>query len=105
MQLQQWECLRSEIPPAVPWLPVLVIHIRSQVKTIQSQSYKFNKIAKILNSETLQDTLHAAHLLGLLGKMYKYEMDPARTVGATELTCDVGRTQDGWKDGRTAGRT
>ena len=35
------ECLRSEIPPAAPWLPILVIHIRSQVKTRQSQIYKF----------------------------------------------------------------
>ena len=28
----------------------------------------------------------------LLDKMYKFEMDPTRTVGATELTRDVGRT-------------
>ena len=32
----------------------------------------------------------------LLDKMYKYEMDPTRTVGATERTRDAGRT-----DGRT----
>ena len=43
------ECLRSEIPPAALWLPTLVIHIRSQVKTIQSQNYKFQKIAKNSN--------------------------------------------------------
>ena len=29
--------------PAAPWLPILVIHIRSQVKTRQSQSYKILK--------------------------------------------------------------
>ena len=40
-QLEQLERLRSEIPSAAPWLPILVIHIRSQVKTTQSQSYKF----------------------------------------------------------------
>ena len=40
------------------------------------------------------------HLLKLLDKMYKYEMDPTRTVGATERTQDVGR-----RDGRTDGRT
>ena len=37
----------------------------------------------------------------LLGKMYKYEMDPTRTVGATERTCDVGRTDgqtDRWRE-------
>ena len=45
-QLEQLERLRSEITPAAPWLPILVIHIRSQVKSRQSQSYKFEKIAK-----------------------------------------------------------
>ena len=32
------------------------------------------------------------HLLKLLDKMYKYEMDPTRTVDATERTRDAGRT-------------
>ena len=32
-----------------PWLPTLVIHIRSQVKTRQSQGYKFLKNAKHWN--------------------------------------------------------
>ena len=32
--------------------------------------------------------------------MYKYEMDPSRTVGTTEQTRDVGRT-DGQTDGRS----
>ena len=41
VKLEQLERLRSEIPPAAPWLPILVIHIRSQVKTTQSQNYKF----------------------------------------------------------------
>ena len=36
--------------------------------------------------------------------MYKYEMDPTRTVGATEQTQDVGWT-DGQMDGRTDKRT
>ena len=40
-KLEQLEHLLSEILPAAPWLPILVIHIRSQVKTTQSQSYKF----------------------------------------------------------------
>ena len=80
---------------------VLVIHIRSQVKTRQSQSYKFVKIAKNSNCEILQATLHVTHLL-LLYKMYKYEMDPTKSVGATERTRDVGRT-DGRTDERTGG--
>ena len=45
-ELEQLEHLRSEIPPHAPWLPIVVIHIRSQVKRRQSQSYKFKKIAK-----------------------------------------------------------
>ena len=73
-----------------------MIHIKSQVKTRQSQSYKFKKIAKNTNFEILLETLHATHLLKLLDKMYTYEMDPTKTVGATERTRDAGRM-----DGRT----
>ena len=78
-----------------------MIHIRSQVKTTQSQSYKFKKIAKISNFEILQETLHVTHLMKFLYKMYKYEMDPTRTVEATVRTRDAGRTRDGRMDGRT----
>ena len=73
-----------------PWLP------RFQDKTRQSQSYKFKKIAENPNFEISQETLHATHLLKLLDKMSKSEMDPTRTVGSTERTLNVGRT-----DGRT----
>ena len=78
-----------------------MIHFRSQVKTRQSQSYKFKKIDKNSNFEILQETLHATHLLKLLDKMCKYEMDPTRTVGATEWTRDVGRTDGGQTDGQS----
>ena len=44
------------------------------------------------NFEMLQETLHATHLLNLLDSMYKYEMDPTRTVDATERTQNVERT-------------
>ena len=54
-----------------------------QIPSRQSQSYKFSKIAKKSNFEILQPTLRATHLLKLFDKMYKYEMDPTRTVGAT----------------------
>ena len=80
--------------PAAPWSPM--IHIRSQVKTRQIQSYKFWKIAKNSNYESLHSTLHTTNLLKLLDKMHRYEMDPIRTVGATERTQDAGRT-----DGRS----
>ena len=50
----------------------------------------FKKLPKI---QILQETLHATHLLKLLDKMYKCEMDPTRTVGATERTRDVGQRE------------
>ena len=81
--LEQLEPLHSEIPPATSWLPILVIHIGSQVKTRQSQSYKFYNIAKNSNFEILQETLYGTHLK-LIDTMYKYEMDPTRTVNVTE---------------------
>ena len=61
-----------------------MIHIRSIVKTDKVKVTNFKKIAK--NSEILQVSLHMTHLLKLLDKIYKYEMDPTRTVGATERT-------------------
>ena len=82
-----------------------MIYIRSQVKTRLSQSYKFEKkYAKNLNFKIWQENLHATHLLKMLEKMYEYQMDPTRTVGATEQTWDAGRT-DGHTDGRTDRRT
>ena len=67
-KLEQLERLRSEIPLTAPWLPY------------------------ISNFEILQETLHVTHPLKLLDKMYKYEMDPTRTVGTTERIRDAGRT-------------
>ena len=47
-------------------------------------------------------TLHTAHLLMLFDKMYRYEMDPTRTVGATEQIRDSGRARTNrWTDGVT----
>ena len=106
-----WECTRNFIPhfiavitrttrmpafwdtPVAPWLPM--IHIRSKVKIRQIQGYKFLKIAKNSNFEILHSTLHTTHLK-LVDKMYKYEMDPTITAGATERTLDAKRT-DGVK--------
>ena len=73
-----------------------MIHIRCQVKRRQSQSYKVLKITNNSNFET--------HLLELLDKMCRYEMDTTRTVRATERTRDTGQT-DGRTDRRTDGRT
>ena len=73
-ELEQLECLRSEIAPHRP----MITHTRgsqkipSQNKT-KSKLQIFKKLPKI---QILQETLHATHLLKLLDKMYKYEMDP-----------------------------
>ena len=83
-----------------------MIHIRSQVKTRQSQSCKFKKMAKNSILKFCK-TLYMRHnfcqscLIIYIYMMHKYETDPTRTVCATERTRDEGRT-DGWRDG---GRT
>ena len=45
--------------------------------------------------------LYMRHLLKLLDKMYKYEMDPTRTLGATAYRADTVRRTDGRTDGRS----
>ena len=52
----------------------------------------------------LKQTLHATHLLKLLDKMCKYEMDPTSIVEVTERTRFCPQT-DGKTDRRTNGRT
>ena len=76
--------------------------IPSQDKT--KSKLQIKKTAKNSNFEILQETLHATHLLKLLDKMCKYEMDRTRTVGATEQTQDAGR-MDRRTDGRMDRRT
>ena len=55
------------------------------------QKFKFWNLARNF-------TRYTTHLLKLLNKMCKYQMDPIRTVGATERTRDAGQT-DGQTDG------
>ena len=90
-ELEQLERLRSEIPPP------MITHT-SDSHQIPSQRKTKSKL------QILQETLHATHLLRLLDKMCKYEMDQTRTVGATERTRDVGQTY-GRTDRQTDGRT
>ena len=89
------EQTRDPPPPQCP----MITHT-SDSHEFPCQSYKFWKIAKNSNFEILTESLHATHLLKLLDKMYKYEMDPTRNVGATEQTRDAG-----WTDGQTDRRT
>ena len=72
------------------------------VKTRQSQSYKLKKNCQKFIFWKMQETLHATHFLKLLDKIYEYEMDPNRTVGATERTQDAGRTD--WRMDRQMDR-
>ena len=71
---------------------------------IPSQNNTKSKLQIFKKLPKLQ-ILHETHLLKLLDKIYKYEMDPTRTVEATERTRDAGRTQDGRTDGQTDGRS
>ena len=60
------------------------VNIGSPIKTTQSQSYKFKEFAKTSYILILINFLHATHVLKLLDKMCKYEMDPASIVEDTE---------------------
>ena len=91
IQLEQLECLRSEIPPPPHFYPYQ--WFTSDPKSLQDK-------VKFTNLQILLKDLHATHLLKLLDKMYKYQMDPTRTVGATERTRDAG-----WMDRRTDAHT
>ena len=91
-QLEQPELLRSENTPAAPWLPILLIHIGTQVKTWHCQSYKFKEFAKNWSFKIFKQALYATHRLKLLDKMCKYGMDPASIDEDTERTRFCPRT-------------
>ena len=79
------ERLRSEYntpppPPPPPWLPILLVHIGSQVRTRQSKKFKFEEFVKISNFWILTKSLHMKHLLKLFDKICKYKMDPESIV-------------------------
>ena len=92
MKLEQLERLRSGMPPASHGYPYQ--WFTSDPKSKQDKvKVKFKKKnTKNSNFDILQETLHATHPLKLLDKMYKYEMDPIRTVGVTEQIRDAERT-------------
>ena len=101
---EQLERLCSEDTPATPWLPILLIHIGSQVKTGQSKSYQFKEFAKSSNFLIMKTTSHATHLLKLLDKMCKYKMDLV-SIEDTEQTrfCpQTDRQTDRWTQGETS---
>ena len=69
--------------PTAPWLPILLYHIGSQVKTRQSQSYKFKEFAK-------------TSIFLILKKCF-WKIQSGHD--------SVHRWTDGPMDGRTVGRT
>ena len=75
--------------------------IPSQNKTKSKLQILKKKITQNSNFEILQETLHVTHLLKLLDKMYKHEMDPTRTVG--RYRADTGCGTDGQTDRWTEG--
>ena len=85
-QLEQLEHLRSEDTLRRLMIPILLSHIGSQVKKRQSQNYKFKEFAKISDLLIWKQTLHVTHLVKLLNKMLKYEMDRTSIVKDTEQT-------------------
>ena len=81
-----WNACVLRIPPAASWLTILLSHIGSQVKRWQSQIYKLKELANSSNFCILKQTLYVTHLLKLLDKMCKYEMDLTSIVEDTQRT-------------------
>ena len=69
-KLEQLERLRSEDTPAASWLPIPLTKSQLQIS----------------NFWILKQALHTTHLLKLLDKMCKYEMDLMSIVEDTEQT-------------------
>ena len=68
---------------------------------------KVKEFTKISNVWNLKQILHTTHLLKLLVKMWKYEMDPTSILEDTERTrfCpQTDRRTDGWTDRWTDGQ-
>ena len=86
-----------------PRRPMITPTIDSYWIPSQSQSYKFEKLAKASNFGILQKSLHTTHLLKLLDKMCIYEMDQACIAEVTERTRLCPHTDgqtDRWTDGQ-----
>ena len=82
-KLEQLERLRSELPNDYPYHCV-ILDPKSKEDKVRVTNFK--KFAKISNFWILKQALHATHLLKLLDKMCKYEMDPMSIVEDTEWT-------------------
>ena len=93
----QLGCLSSEDTPCCPWLPILLIHIWSQVKTKQSQSYKFKEFAKssifsLKNKCYMRHTcwsrlIRCVNMKWIRWVLLKIQVDNVKPVYLTQLCC------------------
>ena len=74
-QLEQLERLGSEIPPATLLWPILVIHIRPQIKKKTKSKLQILKTLPKIQILILLEILHVTHFLQWPDTLYKYEMD------------------------------
>ena len=88
-KLEQLERLRSEIPPATPWLSILVIHIGSQVKRRQGQEYKFKKKCPKLKLWNHDDVIEWKHFPRYWPFVRGIHRSPVRRFGFREIGLNV----------------
>ena len=101
---EQLECLGSEYTLRYPMITHTIdsYWIQSKKKTKVKVAH-WKDLSKLL-FRILKKSLHTTHLLKLLDKMCKYEMDPASSVEDSERTRFCPQ-MDRWTDGRTDGPT
>ena len=93
--------------PAPPhYYPYYWVILDPKPKEDKVKATNLKNLPKFQNFWILKQTLHATHLLKLLDKMCKYEMDPTSIVEDTERTrfCPQRQT-DRRTDGRPNGQT
>ena len=98
-KLKQLERLRSEIPPATTWLPILVIHIRSQAKQDKVKDKNFQKLTKIQILKFCKK-LYMRHTWSLIKCINMKWIQPELYALESEHGMRDGWT-DRWTDGRT----
>ena len=80
----------------------VILDPKSKEDTVKATNLKNSPKFQFL--KILKQRLHAAHLLRLLNKICKHEMDPMNIVEDTEWTRFCPQT-DRWTDGRTDGQS
>ena len=98
-----WQTRTSRTPAFwdAPRRPKITTCDSHQIPSQNKTKSKLPILKKLPKMQILKfcKQIYMPHILKLPDKMYKYEMDPTRTVGATEWIRDAGRTD------RRRGRT